>query len=96
MAKTFGAEDILAALGITTDKFEVVDSDNETTRESAVVASNLGAFIPGSEQSFNPAPQPILRAQVAKMAMAESDAVPIASGENSYRITVNVTFEIDQ
>jgi uncharacterized protein YggE len=49
-----------------------------------------------SEQSFNPSPQPMLRGQVAKMAMAESDAVPIASGENTYRITVNVTFELDQ
>lgn len=57
---------------------------------------DVGSIRQISEQSFNPAPQPILRAQVAKMAMAESDAVPIASGENSYRITVNVTFEIDQ
>lgn len=56
----------------------------------------IGSIRQISEQSFNPSPQPMLRGQVAKMAMAESDAVPIASGENTYRITVNVTFELDQ
>ena len=56
----------------------------------------IGSIRQISEQSFNPSPQPMLRSQVAKMAMAESDAVPIASGANTYRITVNVTFELDQ
>jgi len=36
--------------------------------------------------------QPMLRA----MAMDASESVPIAGGENSYNISVNVTFEIDQ
>ena len=56
----------------------------------------IGSIKQISEQSFNPSPQPMLRGQVAKMAMAESDAVPIATGENTYRISVNVTFELDQ
>lgn len=69
--------------------------------EKAKVLTEAGGIQIGlirqiSEQSFNPSPQPMLRAQVAKMAIAESDAVPIASGENTYRISVNVTFELNQ
>jgi len=45
-----------------------------------------------SEQSFNPRPMPM-----AEMTMARSmDAVPVATGENTYRVTVNASFAIDQ
>lgn len=56
----------------------------------------VGSIRQINEQSNSPYPQPIMRGQMAKMSMAESDAVPVAGGENSYRISVNVTFEIDQ
>lgn len=56
----------------------------------------VGSIRQINEQSKSPYPQPIMRGQMAKMSMAESDAVPVAGGENSYRISVNVTFEIDQ
>lgn len=70
-----------------------IEKANVLTQAAGI---EIGSIRQISEQSFNPSPQPMLRGQVAKMAMAESDAVPIASGENTYRITVNVTFELDQ
>lgn len=53
-----------------------------------------GKLLEISEQSYNPGPMPIGRAE---MVMARSaDAVPVAAGENSYKVTVNVSFAIDQ
>ncbi len=63
----------------------------ETLAEAAGVA--LGEVLQISEQSFVPGPVPVARAEMA-MARA-ADAVPIATGENSYRVTVNMAFAID-
>ncbi len=53
-----------------------------------------GQILEISEQSFNPRPMPMARAE---MSMARSDgAVPIATGENNYKVTVHVSFAIDQ
>lgn len=60
------------------------------------VGVEVGSIHQINEHSNSPYPQPIMRGQMAKMSMAESDAMPVAGGENSYRISVNVTFEIDQ
>jgi uncharacterized protein YggE len=56
-----------------------------------------GRILEMSEQSFQPGPIPMMRAemQMAKMA-GDAAPVPVAAGENSYRVTVNVTFEIRQ
>jgi uncharacterized protein len=54
-----------------------------------------GRILEISEQSFQPQPMPIMRAEMA-MAKGASDAVPVAAGENAYRVNVNVTFEIKQ
>jgi uncharacterized protein len=53
-----------------------------------------GKLLEISEQSYNPGPMPIGRAEMV-MARA-ADAVPVAAGENSYKVTVNVSFAIDQ
>jgi uncharacterized protein YggE len=54
----------------------------------------VGRILEISEQSFNPRPRPAARAE---MMMARSaDAVPVATGQNAYKVTVNVTFAIDQ
>ncbi|PRD45229.1 hypothetical protein C5748_03165 [Phyllobacterium phragmitis] len=56
----------------------------------------LGRVIEISEQSFRPRPVSLAR---NKMMMAEAqsaDAVPVAAGENTYNVTVNVTFELKQ
>jgi uncharacterized protein YggE len=54
----------------------------------------LGRLLEISEQSFNPGPMPMVRAE-RSMAMA-ADAVPVATGENTYRVSVNVTYAIEQ
>lgn len=53
-----------------------------------------GQLLEISEQSFSPRPVPMARAEMAMGRAA--DAVPVAVGENSYSVTVNVMFAIDQ
>ena len=53
----------------------------------------LGRIVEMSENFARPMPQPAYRMAMAKEA---SDAVPIAGGENSYSVTVNITYAIDQ
>lgn len=65
----------------------------KTLAEAAGV--ELGRISSISEQTRNDGPRPMM--QVRKMEMAADSApVPIAAGENSYDVTVNVTFEIAQ
>jgi len=54
----------------------------------------LGRVIEISENFSRPVPQPMYRAAAMSKDMAES--VPVASGENSYSVTVNVTYAINQ
>ncbi len=57
--------------------------------EAAGVA--LGPVVSIEENSLRPEPMPLMRS----MAMAkESDAVPVAGGENTYSVTVDMRFEI--
>ncbi len=64
----------------------------ETLAEAAGV--ELGDILTISENSYRPGPIPVAR---ASMAMAdEAAAVPVAAGENTYRVTVNMGFSIDQ
>lgn len=49
-----------------------------------------------NENSSHARPQPIMRAEMSMAKMADSAPVPIAGGENAYRVTINVTFEIEQ
>jgi len=53
-----------------------------------------GKLLEISEQTRQPRPIPMARAE---MAMVRSDgAVPVATGENTYRVTVNVSYAIEQ
>lgn len=54
----------------------------------------VGKVLEISEQSYNPRPMPMARAEMAMMSAA--DAVPIASGENTYKVAVNVSLAIEQ
>ena len=65
----------------------------KTLTAAAGVAT--GRILEISEQSFQPQPIPMMRAEMA-MAKGAADAVPVAAGENAYRVNVNVTFEIKQ
>ncbi|MBC2885981.1 SIMPL domain-containing protein [Ochrobactrum sp. CM-21-5] len=57
----------------------------------------LGPVIEINEQSRPPRPMPIARAEFKTMAAgAAADSVPVAAGENSYNVSVNVVFEIKQ
>jgi uncharacterized protein len=56
---------------------------------------STGRILEISEQSFQPQPIPMMRAEMA-MAKSADAAVPVAAGENTYRVNVNVTFEIKQ
>jgi uncharacterized protein YggE len=62
-----------------------------TLAEAAGV--KLGRVLKITEDVARPEPQPVMRMQMAKQA---SDAVPVATGENSYSVDVNVTFAIVQ
>lgn len=62
-----------------------------TLAEAAGVS--LGRLIEVNENFTPPMPAPMMRA--AKMSAAD-ESVPIASGENTYSVTVNVTFGIKQ
>jgi len=53
----------------------------------------LGRVLEMSETSYRAEPMPMMRTAMAKDYAA--GAVPIASGENSYSVTVNVTFALD-
>jgi uncharacterized protein YggE len=53
----------------------------------------LGRIIEIAEANPRPEPMPAARMSMSK---EMSDAVPVAAGENSYSVTVNITFAIDQ
>lgn len=54
----------------------------------------VGKVLEISEQSHNPRPMPMMRSSMA--AGSAADAMPIAAGENTYKVTVNVSLAIDQ
>lgn len=59
---------------------------------AAAADVKVGRVLEITEQSHNPRPMPMARAEMSLAASA--DAVPIAGGENTYQVSVNVTFEI--
>lgn len=65
----------------------------KTLSEAAGV--KLGRVIEINEMPERPQPVPVYRASMAKE-MADGGAVPIAGGENSYNVTVSMTFALDQ
>ena len=55
---------------------------------------SLGRIVEISENPSHPQPIPMMRSMAKEFAAA--DAVPVATGENSYNVTVTVTFAIKQ
>lgn len=53
MAYTFGAKDILSIIGLTAADWEVQESEDADTNDTAVVRSKEGTYIPASEVRFN-------------------------------------------
>jgi uncharacterized protein YggE len=64
----------------------------KTLSEAAGV--KLGRVIEISEDAGRPAPQPVFRTAMIKQ--ASDSAVPVQSGENTYNVSVSVTYAIDQ
>jgi len=63
----------------------------KTLTEAAGV--KLGRILEISENAMRPMPpQPMMRMSMAK----DMEAAPVASGENTYSVTVNVTFALEQ
>lgn len=56
----------------------------------------IGRILEMSEQSWQPGPVPMMQAEMVMAKMDGAAPVPVAAGENSYKVTVNVTFEIKQ
>jgi uncharacterized protein YggE len=54
----------------------------------------LGRIVEINENPDRPMPQPIMRATMMKA--AADSAVPIQAGENTYHVTVNVTYALEQ
>jgi hypothetical protein len=53
-----------------------------------------GKILEISEQSYSPRPVPMM---AERRLMADSaKSVPVATGENTYSVTVNMSFAIDQ
>ena len=72
----------------------VQDAMGKAKTLATAAGVKLGRVLVISEQSNNPAPAPMMRAEM-RMARA-ADAVPVAAGENSYRVTVNLSYAIAQ
>lgn len=50
---TFGAEDVLAAIGVTAADFEIKDVTPKTSKKHAVARTRLNAYVPGSVVQFD-------------------------------------------
>ncbi|MBC7281838.1 SIMPL domain-containing protein [Hoeflea sp.] len=57
---------------------------------------SLGRITQISENAYAAPPMPMMRAEMAMAAQKADSAVPVASGENEYRVTVSVSWEIMQ
>ena len=75
-------------------KAAVADAIEKAKVLAEAAGVSLGNIVEITEQGFRPEPVPMMRAGMAKEYAA--DSVPMATGENSYNVTVNVTFAIKQ
>ncbi|MCY0096085.1 SIMPL domain-containing protein [Hoeflea ulvae] len=56
----------------------------------------LGRITQISENSYSAPPMPMARAEMAMMSPKSDSSVPVASGENEYRVSVSISWEITQ
>jgi uncharacterized protein YggE len=74
-------------------KSAVTDAVAKAKVLSEAAGVSLGRIVEISENASRPEPMPMMRTMAKEFA---ADAVPIATGENSYNVTVSVTFAIKQ
>jgi uncharacterized protein YggE len=79
---------------ITQARVEAVkDAMDKANTLADAAGVKIGSLLEISEQSYNPRPVPMARAE---MSLARSaDAVPVATGENTYRVNVDVSYAIE-
>lgn len=75
-------------------KEAVADAVAKAKALTEAAGVGLGRIVEINENFARPMPQPLYRAAMAKE-MSDA-AVPIASGENTYTVTVNITYAIKQ
>jgi uncharacterized protein len=73
----------------------VKDARRKAETLAAAAGVKTGRILEISEHSVAPRPIPMLNAEVA-MSRAADAAPPVAAGENSYQVTVQVTYAIEQ
>ena len=61
---------------------------------AAAAGVKTGKLLEISEQSYSPRPAPMMSERMSMASAAKS--VPVATGENTYTVTVNMSFAIDQ
>ncbi|PLW82040.1 hypothetical protein CWI75_13235 [Kineobactrum sediminis] len=89
----FGNDDPTAALAQARTE-AVTDAINRAETLTAAAGVKLGKILEISEQSLQPRPMPMARAEM--MRSVADTAVPVAGGENTYRVQVNMVLAIEQ
>lgn len=74
----------------------VKDAMSKASTLAETAGVELGDILSITENFNQPRPTPLAQARNFAVAEASADRVPIAGGENSYRVTVNISWEIDQ
>jgi uncharacterized protein YggE len=77
-------------------KRAVQDAMNKARTLSEAAGVNLGNVLEISEQNFMPPPIPYQGKAMRMEAAAQDASVPIETGENTYRVQVNMSFELNQ
>lgn len=75
-------------------KAAVADAISKAKTLAEAAGVKLGRVLEISETMQRPMPMPQTMLRAA--AMEKSDSVPIAAGENTYKVSVNVTFALEQ
>ena len=72
----------------------VADAMSKAKALAAAAGVKLGKVLALSEQSHQPGPVPMMRGEM--MMARAADSVPVAAGENSYEVTVSMSYGIVQ
>lgn len=70
------------------------DAMNRANTLLETAGASMGRILSISEQSHTPRPMPVAQARMMSADAAES--VPVEAGENTYRVNITVTWEINQ
>ena len=72
----------------------VADAMGKAKALAAAAGVKLGKVLELSEHSYQPGPVPMMKGEM--MMARAADSVPVAAGENSYQVTVNMSYGIVQ